>query len=483
MIGLINLARSLMFGSENEPNVKKRRYDAASQSTRTKNWYTQSTDANGAIVRPSLIRNRARDLVRNNPWAAKGVSVIVNNAIGYGIRAQWDGKTKKAKSAAQSMWEQWSESLQCDANGLNDLYGLQQLAFRCTVESGEALVRLRPRVTESGVPFQVQILEPDFIYDHTAHLDNGGWVANGIEYDKTGKRVAYYLYKYHPGSTLQFVRGSGNVYERVPAYEIIHLFRIDRPGQERGVSWLAPVIIRLRELDIYEDAYLKRQQIANLFAGFIRTDNPDEDDIIDDDSELTPGSMHKLKFGEAIDFSNPPKADDYGPFTLDHQRAVASGLNITYEALTGDLSQVNFSSARMGWQEFGRSVDAWQWQLFIPRFCHGVAQWFIDMTGIPGLSHGWTPPARTMVDPAREVPAIKDSIRTGLKTISEAIREQGYDPRTMLTEMANDYAMLDELGLVLDCDGRKTTTNGLNQSDPNQQNLEATNANTNTTDS
>lgn len=146
------------------------------------------------------------------------------------------------------------------------------------------------------------------------------------------------------------------------------------------------------------------------------------------------------------------------------------------------MSQVNFSSARMGWQEFGRTVDSWQWQLFIPCFCHGVAQWFIDFTQLPGLTHSWTPPARTMVDPSREVPAIKDSIRTGLKTLSEAIREQGYDPRTMLTEMANDNALLDELGLVLDCDGRRTTTNGLNQSDPNQQIEEADNADTNTTD-
>lgn len=455
----------------------KRRYDAASRTTRTSNWQTPATDANSAIVNPSLIRNRARDLVRNNPWAAKGVSVITNNVVGYGIRAQWQSSTKRNAKRAQDLWKAWAESSQCDAQGLTNFYGIQQTVMRAVVESGECLIRLRPRLASDSlaVPFQLQVLEADYFYEFgDGPRAGGGYVQRGIEYDAIGRRVAYNLYKAHPGATGRFSNG----FSRVPAYEVIHVFRTDRPGQERGVSWLAPVMIRLRELDIYEDAYLNRQKLANLFAAFIYTDNPEEtEEEFSDVSELTPGSMYTMKPGRTITFSTPPKADDYGPYTLANLRAIASGLNITYESLTGDLAEVNFSSARMGWQEFGRSVDSWRWQLIIPRLCHGIATWFADFSGIPDLRHEWTPPARMIVDPVREIPAIKAAIRAGLMTQSEAIREQGYDPEQLLNEMAADNALLDKLGLVLDSDARRISGQG------QAQTTGASNAGTNKTNS
>jgi len=447
---------------------KTRRYDAASKSTRTSNWLTPATDANSANQNPSIIRNRARDLVRNNPWAAKGVSVIVNNVIGYGIRAQFQAPIKRNAKRAQDKWKVWAESTQCDAQGLTNFYGIQQTVMRSVVEAGEAIIRLRPRLATDGlaVPFQLQVLEPDYLYEYNdGPLPNGGHIQRGIEYDAIGRRVAYYLYKIHPGAAGRFFGSfSNSSYSRVPAYEVIHIFRTDRPGQERGVSWLAPVMIRLRELDIYEDAYLNRQKLANLFAAFIYTDEPAEtEEEFSDVSELTPGSMYVMKPNRRVEFSTPPKADDYGPYSLENLRAIAAGLGITYEALTGDLSNVNFSSARMGWQEFGRSIDSWLWQMIIPGVCNRVAGWFMDFVGISDLSAEWTPPKRLMVDPIREIPAIKEAIRAGLMTQSEAIREQGYDPEQLYDEMAADNKMLDERGIILDSDARKVSGQGQTQ--------------------
>jgi lambda family phage portal protein len=442
-------------------NLQKRRYEAASQSTRTKNWYTPGTDATSAISNPSIIRNRSRDLVRNNPWAAKGISVIVNNVVGYGIRAQFQGSTKRNAKTAQDLWKQWAETEQCDATGMQNFYGIQQTVMRAVAESGECLIRARPRYGAPAdglaVNLQLQVMEPDYFYEfNDGPTGNGNYIQRGIEYDFLGRRVAYYLYKAHPGSLGQFYSTYNAGFTRVPAAEIIHVFRIDRPGQERGVPWLAPVMIRLRELDIYDDAYLNRQKLANLFAAFIYTDDPNEaEEEYSDVTELTPGSMYVLKNGRSVNFSDPPKADDYGPFNLAHLKAVSAGLGITYESLTGDLSQVNFSSARMGWQEFGRSIDAWRWNLIIPKLCNGVARWFLEFATLPGVTTEWTPPARLMVDPIREIPAIKDAIRSGLMTQSEAIREQGYDPEQLLTEMAADNARLDELNITLDSDPRK----------------------------
>jgi len=456
----------------------KRRYDAASRTTRTNNWITPATDANTAIRNPSLIRNRARDLVRNNPWANKGVSVINNNVVGYGIRPQFKSGIKRNAKRAQDLWKAWAETTQCDAYGLTDFYGIQQLAMRAMVESGECLIRLRSRTVSDGLalPFQLQVLESDYLYEFAdGPLKNGGYVQRGIEYDAIGRRVAYLIYKAHPGAIGSFYGSFSAGYSRVPAYEIIHLFRSDRPGQERGVSWLAPVVIKLREFDIYEDAYLNRQKLGNLFAGFIYTDDPEEvEEEFSDVSELAPGSMYIMKPNRKVEFSNPPNAGDYGPYTVEVQRAIAAGLNITFESLTGNLSEVNFSSARMGWQDFGRSVDSWRWQLFIPRVCNGVARWFADFSGIPDLTQEWTPPARMMVDPAREIPPIITSVRAGLLSLPEAIRSLGYDFNVVMDEikLSNDY--LDQLGLTLDSDPRKTA--GLGQ----LQTTEANNASTST---
>jgi len=447
--------------------LNTRRYDAASRTTRTSNWNTPSTDANAAIANPALIRNRARDLVRNNPWAARGVSVIVNNVVGYGIRTQWQAPSKRNAKLAQDKWKAWAETTQCDANGLTDLYGIQQVVMRSVVENGECLVRLRTRRPEDNlpVPFQLQVLEPDFLYEfNDGSLPNGGYIQRGIEYDAIGRRVAYYLHKSHPGAQGRFAGTFSGQYSRVPAYEVAHVFRIDRAGQERGVSWLAPVMIRLRDFDIFEDAFLNRQKLANLFAGFIYTENPEAaDDELTDVSELTPGSMYVLKPDRRVEFNKPPEAADYGPYTDSVLFAVAAGLGVTFEALTGRLSEVNFSSARIGRQEFNRSIDSWQWQMLIPMLCYRVAGWFSDFAGVPGISARHTPPARTIVDPARELPAIKEAIRDGLITQPEAIREQGYDPDQQLDEIAEWNAKLDAKGIILDTDPRKTASSGQTQ--------------------
>jgi len=460
-------------------NLQKRRYDAASRTSRTKNWRTPATDANAAINDPSLIRSRSRDLIRNNPWAAKGVSVVVNNTIGQGIRAQWSARRKSNLKSIEALWKAWAGTAQCDAQGLTNFFGIQQTAMRAMVESGECLIRLRPRKTKDGlvVPMQLQLMEPDFFYEYNdGPLRNGGYIQRGIEYDAIGRRVAYFLYKHHPGTSGRNFGGLSSSYSRVPANEVIHLFRIDRPGQERGVPWLAPVIIRLRELDIFEDVFLNRQKLANLFAGFIYTDDPeDTEEEFSDVSELTSGSLYLMRQGRTIEFSNPPIAAEYSPYTKANLKAIAAGLGVTYESLTGDLSEVNFSSARMGWQEFGRSIDSWRWQLFIPRLCDRVAQWFIDIAGLSGASVDWTPPARMMVDPAKELPPIIAAIRAGLTTLPEALRQRGYDPDQVLNEYAKSNEILDALGLILDSDPRKTTGNGGLQN----QNTGNMNANTN----
>jgi lambda family phage portal protein len=470
------------------PTTEVRRYDAASKTARMSGWLTPATDANAAIIHTATIRNRARDLVRNNSWAAKGVNVIVNNSVGYGIRAQLKAGSQLRTRQAQALWQRHMETSAIDADGMLDFYGLQALAMRCLVESGEVLIRMRPRRLEDNLPlpFQIQILEPDLLADEdTLTPETGNSIHNGIEFDALGRRVAYHLYRRHPGDfSVNMLRWMAET-TRVPASEIIHLYRKDRPGQDRGVSWLAPAVRTLYDLGLYDDGTLKRVQLSALFAGFISSDDPQAfgDELESELPDLQPGTMYLLKPGQNVQFNSPPPANDDPAFREWILRSVASGLGITYEALTGNLSTVNFSSARMGHHDMGRNIDAWQWNLFIPVFCGGVFGWFKEMIGaspeyagfkIDDMSVEWTPPARTVVDPAKEWKALQTAVRSGFISLPEAIRSQGYDPDSVLAEQAEYLAKLDAAGLKVESDYRQDVPTPSGLPDDNE---EATDAN------
>jgi lambda family phage portal protein len=446
------------------PHLKQRRYDAASRTSRMSGWYTPTTDADAAISDPITIRNRARDLVRNNPWASKGVNVCVNNAIGYGIRAQIKAGSALRTRQAQALWQRHMETSACDADGMHDIYGLQQLAFRALVESGECLIRFRPRRPEDGLPlpFQLQVIEPDLLSDNIADASGvlpGNDFEKGVEYDPLGRRVAYHLFRKHPGSshTLAGIRETA----RVPASEIIHLYRKDRPGQNRGVSWLSPVVVAAKNLGLFEDATLQSSMIANLFTGWLHSDDPQAfgEELDEEIPDLQPGTMYALKPGRSVTFNEPPKRAEDPQFRQWILRGIASGLGITYESLTGDMSQVTYSSARMSAHEFGRNVESWQWNLFIPVFCQRVFVWYSDMlaaTGVntDGMTVEWTPPTRTVVDPGKEVAALINAVKGGLMSLPEAIRGQGFDPDAVATEQAEYLAKLDAAGLKVESDYR-----------------------------
>ena len=141
-------------------------------------------------------------------------------------------------------------------------------------------------------------------------------------------------------------------------------------------------------------------------------------------------------------------------------RSVAAGVGVTYESLSGDLSTVNFSSARMGRVEMDRNISGWQWLLLIPQLCNPVARWFMDGWALQdrqataGLRMQWTPPRRILVDPTKEIPALIKSVRAGFDTRSNVIRQLGYDPEPIMDEFMRDAEAADARMLKFDSDPR-----------------------------
>jgi lambda family phage portal protein len=287
------------------------------------------------------LRTKSRDLVRRNPWANNAIEVFVANAIGTGIKPQSLAQDEGFRSTVQTLFRDWVE--EADATGQTDFYGLQALACRAMVEAGECLIRLRPRLPQDGlsVPLQLQLLESEHLPLHlNLDLPNGNLIRAGIEFDRLGRRVAYHLYRSHPEDGGFATQTAGDTTPvRVAATEIIHLYRALRPGQIRGEPWLSRALVKLNELDQYDDAELVRKKTAAMFAGFITRQSP-EDNLVGEGlanaqgialAGMEPGTLQILEPGEDVKFSDPADVGgNYAEFLKTQFRAIAAAMGITY---------------------------------------------------------------------------------------------------------------------------------------------------------
>ncbi len=458
------------------------RYEGASKSTRMSGWQTVSSGSAVAETQSGLVelRERARDLARNTWVGRRAVDVLTQNIIGTGIRPSIDGD-----SAAERLIKAWARTNMADTDGLHSFYGLQVVAVASMIESGEALiVKSREKAGPGRIPVSIRVLEGDYL-DHNLNerLKGGGRIIQGVEFDRRGRRVAYHLFDEHPGD----IYGSSFKREtrRFEARDVVHLFRTLRPGQVRGVSAFAPVMVRLKDWDNYEDAQLMRQQIAACFTAFVRTqgsgplgDLSPERALGDTDlaTHVKPGMIQLLQPGEDVTFGSPPEAAGYRDYADVMLHSVAAGLGISYEALVGDLSKTNFSSARMGWLEFQRNIDVIRSMTLEPLLFSKVADWLTEGLELMGLSLDgrikWTPPRRQMIDPSKETDAILSGIRAGITSRSSEIRALGRDPEEVYAEIAKDNAIVDELELIFDSDPRRQNKNGTPRGDTPEVNID-----------
>lgn len=457
----------------------QRHYEAASGGRRTSGWHKTGADANaviGAALKP--LRDVARDLVRNNGLAESALSIITNHTVDYGIMA----KPAPANAQALAIWKQWAETTACDADGRNDFYGLQKLVVRTVVESGEVLVRRRIRrldrdgIPEFGLPLplQLQVLDPDFLdtSKDVPSLPNGGRIIQGVEFNAIGQRVAYWLFSDHPGATLSTVSAS----RPVPVESILHIFKQLRPGQVRGPSWFTPVLLPFKEFDELADATLMKQKVASCLTalvtdtdgvvsslGNVSPQNPDWD-------TLEPGAIKHLTTGQTVTVVEPPSTREYPDYVKTVLRSIATGMCITYEDLTGDYSDMNFSASRASHIKHWQHVNDWRWRMLIPQFCDPSWQWAMEAAAVMNKVRGtvptakWSPPPPPMIDPVNEGLAYMRNIRIGIQTWPEVVREMGYDPDEVLAEVAAFNKKFDDLAIVFDCDPRKMTQAGQMQS-------------------
>jgi lambda family phage portal protein len=422
-----------------------------------------------------MLRARVRDMVRNAPAAAAAIDILVSEMIGTGIVPLPIAKTSDVKNELSGLWRDWEDY--ADFDGLTDVYGLQAAAARAWKESGECFVRLVavPYDGSGVVPLRLQLLEADMIpLANGKAPDTGNEILQGIEF-QDGQRVAYWVFKKHPGDfplSAGYFSDTHGTYDkgrllRVPAGEILHIYKPTRPGQLRGVPLLSGVLQTIAQLKDFDEATIERQKHAAALTFFIRRPaplDPGKDPVTGEDidptvvpsSTITAGSAYTLLPGEEIESPDLPElGKDYEAFTKRHDRMIAAAAGVPYELLTGDFRDVNDRTARVALGAFRRKLQQDQWGVVVHQLCRPIWQRFIALAVLNGLTGTalakvrvrWSPQAWPYINPLQDVQAQEKAISAGLVSRTATIMERGDDPEQVDNERADDMQREQSLGL------------------------------------
>lgn len=449
-------------------------YENAGEGRRWVGLQSPGTGPTASLVSSNeSLRNRSHALLRNNAYAFSGRETFVANIVGTGIVPHPQHGDDAFRTYLKARFAAWTDK--ADADGLTDFYGQTSLAVGGMFESGECFGRLRNRLRSDGleVPLQVQILEAEMVPLWKNETLPDGYIRAGLEFDKIGRRRAVWMYREHPGEMSSLTARSLELV-RVPASEVLHLFRPLRPGQLRGEPWLARVILRLADLARYSDAEVVRKSAAAMIAFVLELPDPEKateivSQLHDQAAEanggatiMEPGSVPVLGPGEHMETLSPADVGaNFNAFFEQTLREIAAGIGIPYEMLTGDLSKVNYSSIRAGTLEFWRRCDAVTHHDVVFKWCRPIWDRWLDQAAFAGVIPAdeyldnkeafracvWVPPGRQWVDPESEVKAALLEIEGGLTSRSRVVASKGDDVAEIDRERAADNAREAALGI------------------------------------
>lgn len=489
---LSNLANA--FVGRPSASMPQSGYNAATSGRRMINAGSSTRGVSSlALADGPMLLGRARKAAMDNPRAASGISGFISEVIGTGYRphskhSNADTRIKLEKEF--SLWVPQSSAARRIGPGgkpdsLQDFFTQQQLVCRNVVEAGEAFARLRYRMASdlspSGlrVPLQIDLIEPEqlaFWRMSGDGVQGDNLVRGGIEFNPIHERVAYHFYRDHPGDSSIWP----NAFEvvRVPAESILHVMEFIRGNQIRGITSLAPIMTALTDLDDFSDATRLAQKLGAFLFAWKKSLEPDDsgfpttatagNDVAPTGSayvESQPGTVTVLDTnkGEEFDFySHPGVANTYEVFMRGELQTIATAMRVTYDMLTGDMNQVNYSSARVRliairrqWRQFQKSVIEHQ-------FCRPVWRAWLDAAALVGvidakdylknpeeyLNVEWLPDPWDWVDPVKDATATRMKIESALTSREAVVASMGHDVEEVDAAIKRDHDREHALGIV-----------------------------------
>lgn len=433
---------------------------AAAQLTRWMSFFTSLEVAHKERQRDlARLRAHSRDLSKNNVYAARYISLVSTNIIGpkgIGFESSImgaNGKPKAAQNAVvESAYAEWSRC--CTVDGLLSRAEMEQLVAETVAQDGECLIRFI-RGAENAHRFAVELIDADRLdHEFNATLTNGRRIIMGVEVDAWGKPLAYHLWTEHP----QDYEAGRRERVRVPASEILHVYRKDRARATRGVPWMTCAMVQINMLGQLWTSELAAATLESQRLGVIKGVEGATPTVTPEDAaeELTSDIATFMGLTEGLDVVFPqiqhPNAI-LPQFSTALLQGASAGLNVAHHSLTGNVSDANFSSSRVALlseRDQWRKLQPW----FISQVCDPIFRAWLDMAvlsgaiQIPGADINricaptWWPRTWEWVDPEKDEASSWNAIKHGLSTHQRELGRQGLDWRDVIDRMAEfqDYA-------------------------------------------
>jgi len=461
-----------------------RMYGAARPSRLTIGWGGSTTSADGELKSSlTALRNRSRALIRDAAFAKRAQVLVVNNVIGSGIGLQSQVKTardgvlfKTVNDDIETLWHDWKRAEFCHTGGTLHFDDFERACVAEIFEAGEVLIRKHPvAFGGSRVPMSLELIEPERLADELTQPAPGvrGRYRMGVEIDEFDRPVAYWIRQRHPGDLRLSISETDRV-ERVPADQIFHLRLATRHPQVRGVPWLHAVLLKLNNMDEYTAAELTAaRSSASYFATLeSEADSPLGASQMDDGSnalDIEAGMIMRTLPGEKLNFHSPNRPNAALDAFMRHMlREVAAGIGVSYESLSRDYSQSNYSSSRLALiddRDHWMAIQGW----FIRSFREPLhREWLraavyagaLPRIGVPAYTMDpqrfeavlFKPRRWSWIDPTKEVAAYKEAVKAGFTTVTDVIATttSGMDIEDVIETRKRELEMFEAAGIELD---------------------------------
>jgi lambda family phage portal protein len=459
--------------SRGKKATAKRAYAGANTGRLFSDFIASSKSADKEIeFALKTLRNRCRDLARNNEYAKRFISLAKSNVVGdRGVTLQVKARNDNGaidgigNGSIESAWAKWGRKGTCTVDGRLSWVDAQRFWVESLVRDGEVLVRKVKYPNEFG--YALEFLEPDLLDEnYNDELSNGNIIRMSVELDPFRRPVAYHILTRHPGDVSQSMAIAGPRI-RIPADRIIHCYLMERAQQTRGVPWMAPAISSLKMLAGYREAELVAARAGASKMGFFTS--PQGDGFVPDDTdnnvpimEADPGTFHQLPAGvdfKAFDPSHPTTA--FADFEKAVLRGISSGLGVSYVSLANDLEGVSYSSIRQGTIE-----DRDQWKvvqdMLVQHFVEPVYRDFL--MNIMENRFIQIPPSRfdkfadstvyrargfQWVDPLKEMNAAVVGLNNGILSMQDVANQYGRDIEETFDQIKAERELADTFGISL----------------------------------
>lgn len=462
-------------------------FKGASRNRLRSTWLPGSGSADENLL-PELsdLRERSRDLNRNDAHASGITGTMTTNVVGSGIRPQSridrdalgisESQANEFQKTAEKIWKRWTAY--ADAGERMDFYELQQLVDRQILENGEAII-VPYMLKDPNRPYSLalQVIESDRM-DTPQDKRGDKSVRSGVRIGMNGEPVSYFIQKTHPGDFRYSKREEKTFLEILAKNEygrrnIFHLYHVMRAGQTRGIPFFAPVLTYFKDLAEYAEAELVAARIAACFSLFI-TSETSMDVAVNSAFErnaagqmvesLEPGMIKHLMPGESITSFNPQRPGaSFEPFVNRILQAISAALGLPYELVAKDFSKTNYSSARAALLEARRYFKVKQ-EWIARKLCQPIWEMLLEEAYLRGelpadtfyenrrywTNASWIAPGWEWVDPLKEAQAAEVGLKNGIVTHSDLYAAQGKDWEESFEQRKRELDKMRELGLPQD---------------------------------